>query len=304
MAVDLSIAIGGLKLKNPVMVASGTFGFGSEYAEYTDLSKLGGVVVKATTLEPRPGNPGIRLWETPAGLLNSIGLANPGADAVIAHELPRAASYGTAIVVNIAGNTIEDYAKLAGKLDAVGDVDALEVNISCPNVKCGGMAFGSRPDLAAEVTRAVRAATSLPLIIKLSPNAADLPAVASAVEEVGADAVSLINTLLGMAIDIRKRRPVFENTFAGLSGPCVKPVALRMVWQVAEAVNIPVIGMGGISSAEDALEFILAGAWAIQIGTANFVDPRTAGRVLHGLEEFCRSEGIKELASLRGAAHV
>ncbi len=299
--VNMEVEIAGLKLKNPVLTASGTFGFGKEYSPFLDLNRLGAVVVKGLTLNPREGNPPPRIIETPAGLLNSIGLQNPGVDYFLEYILPELAAYDTNFIVNISGNTPEEYGLLAAKLSVPG-VAALEVNISCPNVKAGGMAFGTDPEMAAEVVANVKANTRLPVIAKLSPNVTDIAAVASAVEKAGADAVSLINTLLGMAIDIKKRKPALANIMGGLSGPAVKPVALRMVWQTAEAVRVPVIGMGGIVTAEDALEFIFAGARAVAIGTGNFIDPRATISVIEGLEKYCLENGIEDINQLVGAA--
>lgn len=301
MKVNMEVDIAGLRLQNPVLTASGTFGTGQEYLPFLDLNRLGAVVVKGLTLLPRDGNPPPRTIETPAGLLNSIGLQNPGVDYFLTNILPELASYKTKFIVNISGNTPDEYGLLATKLSVPG-IAALEVNISCPNIKAGGIAFGTDPEMAAEVVAAVRANTKLPVIAKLSPNVTDITAIALAVEEAGADAVSLINTLLGMAIDVRKRKPVLANIMGGLSGPAVKPVAVRMVWQVAEAVKIPVIGMGGIVTAEDALEFILAGATAVAVGTGNFIDPQATIHVIEGLEKYCLDNGINDINQLVGAA--
>lgn len=303
MTPDMRVKIGGIQLKNPVLTASGTFGFGEEYAHFYDISALGGIVVKAVTLKPRQGNPPPRVAETPAGMLNAIGLQNPGVEAFIRDHLPALAALDTAVIVNIAGDTPEEYGHLAAMLEAAGGVDALEVNISCPNVKKGGMAFGQDPHSTAEVVRCVRANTRLPVIVKLSPNTSSLAAVAIAAEQAGADAVSLINTLLGMAIDINTMKPVLGNVFGGLSGPAVKPVALRMVWQVYEAVSVPVIGIGGITCAGDAAEFILAGAAAVEVGTANFVHPTAALDVARGLEDYLIERGIPRIGDLTGRAH-
>lgn len=301
--VDMSVRIGGLRMKNPVATASGTFGFGREYSGFFNLAELGAVVVKGITLFPREGNPPPRVVETPAGMLNSVGLQNPGVDAFIKDELPFLRQCGTEVVVNISGDTVDEYSELARRLDEVSGVAALEVNVSCPNVKQGGMAFGANPSMAAAVTRAVRHATSLPVLVKLSPNAADISAVARAVESEGADGVSLINTLLGMAIDIERKRPVFANTFAGLSGPAVMPVALRLVWQVYEAVRIPVVGMGGISNWQDAAAYILAGASAVAIGTAGFANPMVWIDVARGLRAYTAGQGCHSLSEMVGAAH-
>lgn len=300
--VSLTVDIGGLKLANPVMTASGTFGFGEEYSRYIDLNKLGAIVVKGLTLEPRAGNPPPRLVETPAGLLNAVGLENPGVEQFLKVYLPKLSRLEVPIIANIAGNTVDDYCRVAGKLSAAPGIAALEVNISCPNVKQGGLQFGTDPDTAAGLVSAVRRETSLPLIVKLSPNAGNPVAVARAVVEAGADCLSLINTLLGMAIDIRTRRPVLGNVFGGLSGPAIKPVAVRMVYQVAREVEVPVIGMGGIVTWEDALEFILAGATAVAVGTGNFVDPRATINVLEGLEQYCRENKVSDIRSLIGQA--
>ncbi|WP_227767025.1 dihydroorotate dehydrogenase [Zhaonella formicivorans] len=301
--VSLAVNVGGLKLKNPVLTASGTFGFGLELLPYLELNQLGGVVVKGTTLQPRQGNPPPRLVETPAGLLNAIGLQNPGADYFLAEILPELRRHQTNFIVNISGNTVEEYGILAAKLSVPG-VAALEVNISCPNVKAGGMVFGTDPALVAQVTRQVKSNTHLPVIVKLSPNVTDITAIARAAAESGADALSLINTLLGMAIDIYKRKPVLGSVTGGLSGPAVKPVAVRMVWQVAQAVKIPIIGMGGIVTVEDALEFILAGATAVAVGTGNFLNPRATIEIIQGLEKYCLDNGIADISELVGAAHI
>lgn len=301
--VSLAVNVGGLKLKNPVLTASGTFGFGLELLPYLELNQLGGVVVKGTTLQPRQGNPPPRLVETPAGLLNAIGLQNPGADYFLAEILPELRRHQTNFIVNISGNTVEEYGILAAKLSVPG-VAALEVNISCPNVKAGGMVFGTDPALVAQVTRQVKSNTHLPVIVKLSPNVTDITAIARAAAEAGADALSLINTLLGMAIDIYKRKPVLGSVTGGLSGPAVKPVAVRMVWQVAQAVKIPIIGMGGIVTVEDALEFILAGATAVAVGTGNFLNPGATIEIIQGLEKYCLDNGIADISELVGAAHI
>ncbi|AQS59031.1 dihydroorotate dehydrogenase [Desulforamulus ferrireducens] len=303
MKPNLQVEIGTMLMANPVTTASGTFGFGPEYTPYLDIERLGAITVKGTTLEPREGNPTPRLVETPSGILNSIGLQNPGVDYLIEHYAPYFRQLKTNVIVNIAGNTVEEYANLAAKLNSVPGIAALEVNISCPNVKKGGLAFGSDPVSAAEVTKAVRQATTLPVIIKLSPNVTDIAAIASAVEEAGADALSVINTLLGMAIDIRKRKPVLGNIMGGLSGPAVKPVAVRAVWQVYQRVKIPIIGMGGIMNAADALEFILAGATAVAVGTASFINPRAAIEVLEGIERYLVENNIDDIKELVGAAH-
>lgn len=303
MGINLAVNIGGIKMKNPVTTASGTFGFGSEYGRIIDLNRLGAIVVKGTTLLPREGNPTPRIAETPSGMLNAIGLQNPGVDSFIREALPFLRDYDLPVIVNIAGDTVEDYAKLAGILDRAGGVAGIEVNISCPNVKKGGLQFGSDPESAAEVIRNVRQATSLPVIVKLSPNVTSIVAVAEKVAGAGADALSMINTLLGMAIDIKSRRPVLGNIMGGLSGPAVRPVAVRAVWQGYQAVKLPIIGMGGITCAADALEFIMAGATAVAVGTANFVNPRATVEVLEGIERFMAENGIKDIAELVGIAH-
>jgi dihydroorotate dehydrogenase (NAD+) catalytic subunit len=305
--VNLSVQIApkhakGLLLANPVMTASGTFGYGTEYSDLFDLQRLGAIICKGTTLEARDGNPQPRLFETASGLLNSIGWQNIGVKALIKEKAPIWARWRVPVIVNIAGEKVDDYVRLAKQLDGVPGVSGLEVNISCPNVKAGGAEFGVRPESAAEVTAAVRKATSLPLLVKLTPNTSDIVKVAVAVAEAGADAISLINTLKGMAIDINKRRPVLGNITGGLSGPAIKPVALYMVYQVAGAVDLPVIGCGGIVTAKDALEFIMAGATAIQVGTANFANPRASLDVLEGMEEYTGKEGVKDIGELIGAA--
>ena len=292
----------GLQLNNPVMAAAGTFGYGMEYSQLIDIQRLGAIVCKGTTIEPREGDPQPRLVETPAGLLNSIGLQNPGIEVLVKEMAPVWSTWQVAVIVNIAGQTIEEYAKLASRLEGVDGVSAIEVNISCPNMAAGGMEFGTHPQTAAKVTKAVKAATSLPLIVKLTPNVTDIAEIAHAVAQAGADAVSLINTLKGMAIDITKRRPFLVNITGGLSGPAIKPVALFMVYKVAEAVNIPVIGCGGIACANDALEFIMAGACAVQVGTASFANPRAALDILEGIERFMEREVVKDIAELIGVA--
>ncbi|MFC1926458.1 dihydroorotate dehydrogenase [Chloroflexota bacterium] len=292
----------GLFLANPVMIASGTFGYGTEYAETIDIRRLGAIVCKGTTLEPCTGNPQPRLVETASGMLNSIGLENIGVEALVKDKAPVWAGWEVPIIVNIIGRNIEEYGELAGLLDGVAGVSGIEVNISCPNVSAGGMEFGSSPRSAAAVTSAVRENTNLPLLVKLSPNVADILEIARAVVAAGADALTLINTLKGMAIDIAGRRPVLGGVSGGLSGPAIKPVALYMVYKVAREVRVPVIGCGGIASANDALEFIMAGATAVQIGTAVFANPRAPLDVLEGIENFMRKEGIQDLKMLIGAA--
>jgi dihydroorotate dehydrogenase (NAD+) catalytic subunit len=285
--VDLSVDIAGLKLKNPVIAASGTFGFGREFSRYMDLNRLGGISVKGLTLEPREGNKPPRIAETPAGILNSVGLQNPGVEVFIKEEIPFLREYNLAIIANIAGNTVEDYCRMAELLSNC-DIDAIELNVSCPNVKQGGVAFGNSVNGITQVTKAVRKHCNKPLIVKLTPNVTDIKVIAAAAEEAGADAISLINTILGMAIDIHKKRPILANNVGGLSGPAVKPIAVRMVFEVANTVSIPVIGMGGISSGYDAIEFILAGAKAVMVGTANFMDPTVCARVVEGIESYMR----------------
>ena len=292
----------GLLLANPVMTASGTFGYGTEDSHLFDIQKLGAIVCKGTTLEPREGNPQPRLAETTSGLLNSIGLQNIGVKALIEEKAPLWASWRVPVIVNIAGETFDDYVLLAEELDGVAGVSGVEVNISCPNVKAGGAEFGANPESAARVTSAVRAATSLPVIVKLTPNTADITRVAVAVAEAGADAIALINTLKGMAMDVTKRRPLLGSITGGLSGPAIKPVALYMVYAVAGAVDLPIIGCGGITSGSDAIEFIMAGASAVQVGTASFANPRAPLDVLEGIEGFMKKEGVNSLAELIGAA--
>ena len=292
----------GLRLANPVMTASGTFGYGTEYADLVDVQRLGAIVCKGTTLKPRRGNPQPRLVETPAGLLNAVGMENIGVHALIRDKAPLWATWSVPVIVNILGESVEEYAELAGLLDGVAGVAGLELNISCPNIAAGGMEFGTSPQMAAAVTAAARAATSLPLLVKLSPHVSDIVEVASAVAAAGADALSLINTLKGMAIDIAGRRPALANISGGLSGPAIKPLALYLVYQVAKAVKVPVVGCGGISSAADALEFIMAGAGAVQVGTATFVDPRAPLDILEGIAAFMQREGINDLSQLVGVA--
>ena len=302
-ALDLSVELCGLRLRNPVMVASGTFGYGTEYADLVDVSSLGALVTKAVTLEPREGNPPPRICETPAGMLNAIGLQNPGVEVFLAEKLPALREFGVPIIVNVAGRDVADYVAVARRLAEAEGVAALELNVSCPNVKAGGLHCGVRPELTAELVAAVRAACPLPLITKLSPNVTDIVAIAQAAVEAGSDAVSLINTLLGMAIDVERQAPVLANLSGGLSGPAIRPVAVRMVWEVARAVSVPILGMGGIMTARDALEFVLAGATAVAIGTANFVNPDTVAEVLKGLEDYCRRHQIERISDLIGAAH-
>jgi len=292
----------GLLLANPVMTASGTFGYGTEYSHLFDIQRLGAIVCKGTTLQPREGNPQPRLAETPCGLLNSIGLQNIGVKALIKEKAPIWAGWRVPVIVNIVGETIDDYAQLAEKLDGVAGISGIEVNIGCPNIKAGGAEFGARAESAAEVTATVKAATSLPVVVKLSPNTSNIAEVAEAVAEAGADAICLINTLKGMAIDVAKRRPSLGGITGGLSGPAIKPVALYMVYEAAGAVDVPLVGCGGITTASDAIEFIMAGASAIQVGTANFTNPSAPLDVLEGIEQFMKKEGIEDIAELIGAA--
>ncbi len=301
MKPDMSVDIGSLKLRNPVMTASGTFGYGEEFSQYVDLEKIGAFVTKGLSLKPRAGNPTPRIVETPGGMLNAIGLQNVGIEAFIQKKVPFLRSVNTPAIANFFGYTPDEYAELAARLDAIPEVAALEVNISCPNVKQGGIVFGTDPGCAASVVAACRAATKKTLIVKLSPNVTDIVEMALACEGAGADALSVINTLTGMAIDLERRRPVLANITGGLSGPAIKPIALRMVWQVAKAVNIPVIGIGGIMTATDALEFILAGATAIQVGTASFVNPSAAQDIATGIENWLADRGISDLKTLIGS---
>jgi dihydroorotate dehydrogenase (NAD+) catalytic subunit len=286
-------------MQNPVIAASGTFGFGHEYAEVMDISHLGGISGKGLTLNGSTGNKGMRVYETPSGMLNSIGLENPGVKRFVEHEAAYMRTLGPAVIANLGGHCEEDYLEGARLLNTA-DIDILELNISCPNVKAGGMAFGMLPDTAADITRKVKAVSKHAVMVKLSPNAPDLVAVARACESAGADALSLVNTFLGMAIDVKKRRPVFENVYAGLSGPAILPIALRMVHQVAHAVSIPVVGMGGITSAEDALKFLMAGARAVQVGTMTFADPKAMLEIIDGLAAYCEQEGLNNLQQIVG----
>lgn len=300
----LTVNIGDLHLKNPVMTASGTFGYGKEYSDFIDLSRIGGIFVKGTTVRKRQGNDYPRMAETPSGMLNAVGLQNKGVDYFISNIYPEIKDIDTNIIVNVSGSTIEDYVECSQRLADLDKVPAIELNISCPNVKEGGMAFGTSACSASEVTKAVREVWNKTLIVKLSPNVTDITEIAKAVEGEGADAVSLINTLLGMAIDINKRRPVLSTVTGGLSGPCVKPVALRMVWQTFNAVKIPVMGMGGISSWQDAIEFILAGSSAIQIGTHNFIDPTISVKVVDGIREYLDRNNIGSINELVGSLQI
>ena len=294
----------GLTIKNPVMTASGTFGYGLEYGDFIDLNRLGGVLVKGTTLHPRQGNPYPRMAETPSGMLNAVGLQNKGVDYFCEHIYPTISGYDTAMIVNVSGSQVEDYIATAEKINALERIPAIELNISCPNVKEGGMAFGVTCAGAASVVRAVRAVYDKTLIVKLSPNVTDITEIARAVEAEGADSISMINTLLGMAIDAEKRRPVLSTITGGLSGPAVKPIALRMVWQTAQAVKVPIIGMGGIASATDAIEFLLAGASAVEVGTYNFVDPSVTTQIVDGIEDYMRRHGFTDIQDLIGALQI
>ncbi len=300
----LSVTLCGIELDNPIIPASGTFGYGHEFAAYYDIDRLGTFSFKGTTREPRFGNPAPRIAETPGGMLNAIGLQNPGVDAVIAEELPKLrAVFHKPVIANVSGFSVEEYAEVCARLDREEQVGWLEVNISCPNVHGGGMSFGTDPKAAAEVTRAVKAVTTKPVLVKLSPNVTDIVAIARACEEAGADGLSLINTLLGLRLDLRTRRPILANTTGGLSGPAVFPIALRMVWQVSQAVSIPVVGLGGVSSAEDVLEMLLAGASAVQIGAANLRDPFACPRILDALPGVMDHYGIHNLRDITGGAH-
>ena len=302
--MNLSVSIGSLKLKNPVMTASGTFGYGEEYAEFIDLSRLGAVVVKGLSLSPKEGNPPPRIVETAAGMLNAIGLQNIGIERFISEKIPFLKTYDTAVIVNFFGDSVEEYVLAAEKLSSVKGVHGLEMNISCPNKQAGWCVFGTDPKVTREVVSAVRKKTSLPLIVKLSPNVTDIGLMARAAEEAGADAVSVINTITGMAVDARTRRPKLANITGGLSGPAIKPIALRMVYEVYKSVRIPIIGMGGIMSGEDAVEFLLAGATAVAVGTANFVRPTAAVEVLDDIIHFMETERIEDIRSLTGTLHA
>lgn len=300
----LAVEIGALKLKNPVMTASGTFGYGEEYAPYVDLNRLGAIIVKGLSLKPRHGNPSPRIMETPAGMLNAIGLQNVGVKSFIRDKLPYLRQFDTAIIANVYGETIEEYLRVSEILTKADGVHALEINVSCPNVKKGGVAFGTDPDMVAEVTMRVKGATDLPVIVKLSPNVTDIAVMAKAAEAAGADAVSLINTITGMSVDVEKRIPHLKNVTGGLSGPAIKPIALRMVWQVAAQIHIPVIGVGGIMSAPDALEFLIVGARAIQVGTANFIDPRATMNIIEGIEAYMKRHHVVAMDDLVGSLRI
>ena len=297
---QLNVKVGGLDLKNPVLTASGTFGYGLEFADFIDLNRLGGFIVKGTTLHPREGNDYPRMAETPSGMLNCVGLQNKGVDYFCEHIYPQLKDIDSNVLVNVSGSSPEDYAECAARIDALDHIPGIELNISCPNVKDGGMAFGVTCEGAASVVRAVRQRYHKTLIVKLSPNVTDIASIAKAVEAEGADSVSLINTLMGMSIDIERRKSRLSIGTGGLSGPCVKPVALRMVWQVARAVNIPVVGLGGIMNAADAIEFLMAGATAVEIGTANFIDPATTIRVIDGMNEWLDNHGVKDVHEIIG----
>lgn len=301
MTVDLG---NNFSLKNPVLTASGTFGYGTEYQDFLDLSTLGGIVVKGTTWSPREGNPYPRMAETPAGMLNAVGLQNKGVHYFVKHIYPQIKDYLTQVIVNVSGSTIEDYVRTAELLSILDHIPAIELNISCPNVKEGGMAFGVTAGGASEVVRAVRAVYPKHLMVKLSPNVTDITEIARAVEAEGADSLSLINTILGMAIDAERRKPILSTITGGLSGPCIKPVALRMVWQVAKVVHIPVIGMGGITSATDAVEFLLAGASAIQVGCYNFVDPSISQKIVSGVKDYMNRHQIEDISALIGGLTI
>ena len=297
---NLSVEIGRLRLRNPVMTASGTFGYGEEYAPYVDLSRLGAIVVKGLSLKPRIGNPPPRIVETPCGMLNAVGLQNVGVNAFIGEKLPFLAQFDLPVIANIFGESVEEYVRVAEILSQASGVHGLEVNISCPNVKRGGIAFGANPDMAADVTRRVKASTDLPVIVKLTPNVTDITKIAESVEAAGADAISLINTITGMSVDIERRVPHLSNITGWLSGPAIKPVALRMVWQVIQRVSVPVIGLGGIMTARDALEFLIVGARAVQVGTAHFIHPHAAIDILEGIEDYLEQHQFDDINQLIG----
>ena len=302
--INLSVNIAGILMKNPVMVASGTFGYGEEYAKYIDLNKLGAIVVKGLSLTPREGNPPPRIVETSAGMLNSIGLQNIGIDSFVNDKLPFLEKFDTKVIVNFFGDSIDEYCEVAKKVDSVSGIHGLEMNISCPNKKEGWLEFGTNPDLAFRVVNAVRKNTRLPLIVKLSPNVTDITVIAKAASDAGADAVSLIYTLSGMAIDIKTRKPKLANIIGGLSGPAIKPVALKMVWQVAKTIKLPIIGVGGIMTYEDAIEFMIAGASAVQIGTANFIDPASSEKIIDGLKLYCEQNSIRNINEIAGSIAI
>jgi dihydroorotate dehydrogenase (NAD+) catalytic subunit len=302
--VDLSVQLKALRLKNPVMTASGTFGYGEEYLDFMDLSRIGGIIVKGTTIRPREGNDYPRMAETASGMLNAVGLQNKGVDYFVKNIYPRICDFDTNVLVNVSGSTVEDYVQAAEIIQELDKIPGIELNVSCPNVKEGGMAFGVSAKALCQVVKEVRAVYKKHLMLKLSPNVTDITVLAKTAEEQGADSLSLINTLLGMAIDAEKQRPKLSTITGGLSGPCVKPVALRMVWQTYKAVKIPVVGMGGISNTADAIEFMLAGASAIQVGTANFIDPAVSVTIAEGIEDYCQRHGLKSASELTGALRL
>ncbi len=301
---NLSVEIAGIQFQNPVLAASGTFGYGLEYTDFIDLNRLGGIIVKGLSAKPSPGNSPPRIVETASGMLNAIGLQNIGVEAFIKEKIPLLKKFNTKIIANFFGDTQDEYVRTAERLSNVSEIAGLEMNISCPNVEKGGLAFGTDPEITEELVRKVRKITSLPLIVKLSPNVTDIVVMAKAAVNGGADALSIINTLLGMAIDVQSRRPILANITGGLSGPAIKPVALRMVWQVAKTVDIPVIGIGGIMDARDALEFIIAGASAVQIGTANFIDPSISIKIIEGIKDYCEKNGVRDIKDLIGTLHI
>ncbi len=301
---SLGVTVGPLHLQNPLLTASGTFGYGSEYAQFINLNCLGALIVKGLSLQPRAGNPPPRIVETAAGMLNAIGLQNVGVRAFIAEKLPFLRDFAVPVIANIFGETVEEYQEVATLLEQAGGISALELNISCPNVKKGGVAFGADPTLAAEVTAKVKAASSLPLIVKLTPNVTDIATIAASVEDAGADALSLINTITGMSVNVENRTPRLKNITGGLSGPAIKPIALRMVWQVVQSVKIPVIGCGGITTAEDALEFLIVGAQAVQVGTANFVNPAAITDILSGLDDYLKKHRFSHIEEIIGTLHT
>ncbi|MBN2104975.1 dihydroorotate dehydrogenase [bacterium] len=298
--VDLSVKIGSLRLKNPVLTASGTFGYGRDYDEYLDIAQLGGIVTKTITLNPREGNPMPRIAETPAGMLNSIGLSNVGADRYLSDKLPALKNVDTVVIANVAGDTIEEYGEIVSRIQDQSRIDGIEINVSCPNVKQGGLAFGTNPDITAEVVRISRLETEKPLIVKLTPNVTDITEIALAAQESGADAVSCMNTLVGMGIDISTRKPLLHHILGGLSGPSIKPVALAKAYQIVQVLDIPVIGIGGIMTWEDAVEFLLAGVTAVQVGTLSFVDPYGSIAIIEGLRLYCQKNGISKVENLIG----
>lgn len=302
--IDLKVKIGKIIFKNPVLVASGTFGYGEEYSELFDLNRLGGIITKSVTLNPKEGNPPLRTCETPSGMLNSIGLANIGVERFIKEKLPFLKKINCKIIVNVAGSTLDEYLKVVEKLNGAKGIDMLEINISCPNVSLGGMEFGADPDSAFKCIKAIKNETSYPLMTKLTPNVKDIVEIALSVEDAGSDCVSLINTLVGMAIDSKTKKPLLANITGGLSGPAIKPVALAMVWKVAQKVKIPVVGIGGIANTEDALEFLLAGASLIQVGTSNFIDPQTSVKIIEGLKNHCKENKISKIKSLTGKLKI